>query len=529
MSQETYRITGMSCASCASHAQTAVEKLAGVTHASVNLATERMTVAITTATSSEIISAVEKAGYHAQLDTPSTALSDADKLQKHAEVKTLWFKFTIAVIFAAPLFYLAMAPMVSLPVPAFLNPSFHPMSYALAQILLTLPIITVGYRFYTVGVAAIMHGAPNMDSLIAMGTCAAMLYSIYSTVQIALGDVHAVHGLYFETVGVIIALILLGKSLEAVSKGKTSDAIKRLMGLAPKTAILIKNGSEFEIPIEDVAVGDVLLVKPGSKIPVDGIVMSGIGAVDEAMLTGESMPVDKKAGDSVYAASLNKNGLIRISAAKIGSDTALAQIIKLVEDAQGSKAPIARLADVVSGYFVPIVFIIALLSAAAWLISGETLAFSLRIFVAVLVIACPCALGLATPTAIMVATGKGAENGILIKSGEALEYAHKIDAIVLDKTGTITEGTPHVTDIIAADGSSQTRLLQITASAEVGSEHPLGDAIVAEARDARLPFFEISEFEALTGLGIEACVDNTRVLVGNRALMLMRGISLGKL
>jgi len=417
--------------------------------------------------------------------------------------------------------YLAMAPMISwldLPIPGFLEPMHFPLRYALTQIALVIPIIIAGNKFYTVGFKALIQRSPNMDSLIAIGTTAAVVYSLYSTWQISTGNTHAVEGLYFETSGVIITLILLGKSLEAVSKGKTSEAIKKLMGLAPKTAIVIQDGKEV-----------VILVKPGEKIPVDGEVIDGHTAIDESMLTGESIPVDKKAGDKVYAASINTNGVIHFRATRVGGDTALAQIIKLVEDAQASKAPIAKMADIVSGYFVPIVVAIAVLAFAAWLIGGQSLAFALTIFISILVIACPCALGLATPTAIMVGTGKGAEYGILFKGGEALETAHKINTIVFDKTGTITEGKPEVTDIITAPGISRERLLQIAASGEKVSEHPLGQAIVRGAEKENLELLKAEKFEAIPGHGIEVIIDGMNVLIGNRKLMDERNISLGEL
>ena len=348
-----------------------------------------------------------------------------------------------------------------------------------------------------------------MDSLIAIGTTAAIVYSIYSLYVISWGHMDGVHGLYFETAGVIITLILLGKSLEAVSKGKTSDAIKKLMGLTPKTAVVIKDGKETLVPISDVEIGHIILVKPGERIPVDGQVVEGYTSIDESMLTGESIPIDKKVGDNVYAASINKNGVIRFRATKVGGDTALAQIIKLVEDAQGSKAPIAQMADIVSGYFVPIVVAIASLAFVGWLIAGHTLAFALTIFISVLVIACPCALGLATPTAIMVGTGKGAEHGILIKGGEALETAHKIDAIIFDKTGTITEGKPEVTDILPASGITRERLLQMAASGEKGSEHPLGEAIVRSAEKEGLKLYPVEDFQAIPGHGIEGTIEES--------------------
>ncbi|MDD3170027.1 MAG: copper-translocating P-type ATPase, partial [Eubacteriales bacterium] len=442
---------------------------------------------------------------------------------------TLWTKFTVSAVVAVPLLYFAMGPMIwwlRFPIPSILDPMQFPLNYSILQILLTIPIVIAGSRFYTVGYKAILNRSPNMDSLIAMGTTAAIVYSLYSVYEIANGNFHGVEGLYFETAGVIITLILLGKSLESVSKGRTSEAIKKLMGLAPKTAIVIRDGKEYEVPIEEVEIGHVILVKPGEKIPVDGDVLEGNTSVDESMLTGESIPVEKKAGDQVYAASLNKNGVIRFQATKVGGDTALARIIKLVEEAQGSKAPIAQMADIVSGYFVPIVFGIAVAAFLAWFISGESLVFSLTIFIAILVIACPCALGLATPTAIMVGTGKGAEYGILIKGGEALETTHKINTIVFDKTGTITEGKPEVTDILTVNGVERNQLLQLAASAEKGSEHPLGEAIVNEAEKEELEFSKVDLFHAIPGQGIEVEIQGISMLLGNRKLMDDRKISL---
>jgi len=525
---KTFRITGMTCASCSARIEKVVGRLVGVESAAVNLATEKLTVTPADVSSTAVIEAVEKAGFRAEELLPQTKSKQADESSPKKK-KSLWSKFISAAVFAVPLFYIAMGPMIGLPVPAVIDPEINPLAYALVQLFLTIPIVAIGHKFYTVGVKAILHKSPNMDSLIAMGTSAAMIYSLYSTFQITQGNLHAVHGLYFESVGVIITLILLGKTLEARSKGKTSEAIKKLMGLAPKTAIVIKDGRETEVPIEQVRIGDVILVKPGSKIPVDGVVISGTTAIDESMLTGESIPVDKKAGDAVYAASINKNGLIRFEATKVGEDTALSQIIKLVEQAQGSKAPIAKIADIVSGYFVPIVFVIAFIAAAAWLIGGKTIEFSLTIFISVLVIACPCALGLATPTAIMVGTGKGAENGILIKSGEALESAHKINAIILDKTGTITEGKPEVTDIVTVAGMERKRLLQLAASAEKGSEHPLGEAIVRQAQAEQLDFLEVDEFESLTGRGIAVTLNGMHLYVGNLKLMHEQNIAFGAL
>ncbi len=525
-------IGGMTCAACARRIETVLSKLPGVASASVNLATEKAKVVYdpSRVRQSDLKEEIEKAGYQA-LAVNREDGADADKERKEKEIRVLRTKFIVAALFSLPLLYIAMAPMikfVTLPGAEGLHHMMMnaPLTYALLELALTLPVVGVGYRFYTVGFKALFRGSPNMDSLIAVGTTAAVLYSAYNTFQIAAGVSSAVESLYFESAGVIITLILLGKSLEAVSKGRTGEAIKKLMGLQPKTAYVLREGVETEIPIEEVEIGDVIVVKPGAKIPVDGKVVSGHTAVDESMLTGESMPVDKSAGDPVYAASLNTTGSIQFRAEKIGSDTALAQIIKLVEDAQGSKAPIAQMADVVSGYFVPVVCLIALLSGIAWLIGMGDVEFALTIFISVLVIACPCALGLATPTAIMVGTGKGAENGILIKGGEALETAHKVDTIVLDKTGTITEGKPSVTDVLAAEGEEAERLLSLAASAEKGSEHPLGQAIVLGAQEKGLELLEAERFESLTGRGIEAVIGGKTVLAGNRKLMDERQISL---
>jgi Cu+-exporting ATPase len=510
-----------------------ISKLEGVEFVSINLSTEKANVRYNAKLIrlSEIKQAIAKAGYKA-LEIESKNRVDEDKARKEKEIKTLWTKFIVSAIFATPLLILAMAHMIpglNKSLPALLDPMTNPLRFALIQIALVIPIVIAGYRFYTVGFKAIIRRSPNMDSLIAMGTSAAIIYSLYSTYMIYIGDHHSVMNLYFESAGVIITLILLGKSLEAVSKGKTSEAIKKLMGLAPKTATVIQDEKEIQIPIEEVEVGDIILVKPGEKIPVDGEVIEGYTSVDESMLTGESIPVEKHIGDKVVGASINKNGSIKFKATKVGSDTALAQIIKLVEDAQGSKAPIAQMADIVSGYFVPIVFAIAIVASIAWYISGESAVFALTIFISVLVIACPCALGLATPTAIMVGTGKGAEYGILIKGGEALETTHKINTIVFDKTGTITEGKPEVTDIVTVNGNERNRLLQIAASAEKGSEHPLGEAIVRGAENENIDLLKVDRFSAIPGHGIEVNIEGQDVLLGNRKLMIDKNIELKEL
>ena len=519
MKKQNFKIEGMTCAACSARVEKVVNKLEGISSAVVNLTTERMSVEYDEQKLNidDIGKAVERAGYGWSVIKNQS--SDADKLKKQKEIRTLFIKFAVSAFFTIPLLYLSMGPMITwfnVPVPSFVNPGVNPLNFAIAQICLTIPVLVAGYRFYYVGFRAILMRSPNMDSLIAMGTSAAVLYGIYSVYQITRSNQHFVHSLYFETAGVIITLILLGKSFEALSKGKTSEAIKNLMGLAPKTALVIRNNTEVELPIEEVVPGDIIIVKPGQKIPVDGIVLEGDTAVDESMLTGESIPVDKKNGDNIYAASINKNGTVTFKATKVGADTALSQIIKLVEDAQTSKAPIAKMADIVSGYFVPIVFGIAALAFISWMIAGKGVEFSLTIFISVLVIACPCALGLATPTAIMVGTGKGAENGILIKGGEALEITHKIDTVIFDKTGTITEGKPQVTEIHSADGVDELQVLKLAAAVEKKSEHPLGEAIVRKAMEQNLDLQRVDNFIAITGKGVRAKLENVEVLVGNR-------------
>ena len=528
-------IGGMSCAVCAKRVEKAISELEGVADVNVNFAAEKAFVTYNPqkVRPSAMKEAVLKAGYQ-PLENKGAGAEDEDRKRREKEINTMKKKFIAAAIFAFPLLYIAMVPMikfVSLPGAKMLDGLMmnYPLFYALLEFFLTVPVICVGYRFYTVGFKSLFQKSPNMDSLIAVGTTAAVAFSLYNTFQIAKGNFQAVHSLYFESAGVIITLILLGKMLEAVSKGKTGEAIKKLMGLAPKTAFVIQNGAETEIPVEEVEIGDIIIVKPGAKIPVDGVVIEGHTAIDESMLTGESMPMDKKAGDKVYAASLNTTGTVKFRAEKVGSDTALAQIIKLVEQAQGSKAPIAKLADIVAGYFVPAVIAIAVASGIAWFIGTGDFKFALTIFISVLVIACPCALGLATPTAIMVGTGKGAENGILIKSGEALETAHKINASILDKTGTITEGKPSVTDLICASNFTQEKLLQLVASAEKNSEHPLGQAIVRGAQEKSLALLEAENFNSITGQGIEAQIAGLSVFVGNRKMMEEKNISVKEL
>jgi Cu+-exporting ATPase len=511
------RIGGMTCASCAAAVERAVRKLPGAASVSVNLATERALVHYDPSSLrlSGIRQAIEKAGYTSLALETGRAAADEHQAAKEREARVLWIKFSVSAAFSVPLLYIAMGAMLGWPLPAAISAMNYPLRYALLELALVVPVIAAGYRFYIVGFKAILHRSPNMDSLIAMGTSASVLYSLYSVFGIAHGDFRAVESLYFETAGVIITLILLGKSLEAVTKGRTSESIKKLMGLQPKTATVVRDGADVEIPIDEVEEGDILRVRPGEKIPMDGEVASGRTAVDESMLTGESMPVEKGPGDKVIGASINKNGSITFRATKVGADTVLSRIIKLVEDAQGSKAPIAEMADIVSGYFVPAVFVVAVLAAALWLLLGQAPVFALTVFVAVLTIACPCALGLATPTAIMVGTGMGAEHGVLIKSGTALETAHTIDTIVFDKTGTITKGRPETTDIAPAEGFGAEEILALAASAEKGSEHPLGEAIVRAAEERGLGLAEAVDFSAAPGYGIEATVTGRRVLLGN--------------
>lgn len=521
----TYRVEGMTCAVCAGRVEKVTKKIEGVQDSVVNLTTEKMSITVDDdiVTYGDIKRAVEKAGYklvrEEEKENTEKKLSDKDKLLR---------RLIFSCIFTIPLLIVTMGHMVGMPLPKIIDPMVNPMNFAVFQIILTVPVMAIGYKFYLIGFKNLIKLSPNMDSLIAVGTSVAFLYSVFGMYKIATGDTSYAMHLYFEAAVTILTLITLGKYLEAISKGKTSEAIKKLMGLAPKTATIIREGNEIVIPIDEVVVGDIILVKPGEKLPVDGEVIEGSTAIDESMLTGESIPVEKIVGSNVIGASINKTGFIKYKATKVGGDTALSQIIKLVEDAQGSKAPIAKMADVISAYFVPIVIGLAIFSAIAWLIAGETPVFALTIFISVLVIACPCALGLATPTAIMVGTGKGAENGVLIKGGEALEITHKINTIVFDKTGTITEGKPVVTDIVSR-GKENNILLALAASAEKGSEHPLGEAIVRAAIEKNIELKSLENFNAIPGHGIEVVIENESILLGNLKLMKERSIDIGEL
>lgn len=511
------KIGGMHCAACAVGLQKALLRNDAVSSAAVNIATEIAAVEFDDKRISyaDIESIVKKAGFYVVRDE-----NDAKN-----ELKSLQKSLIVSAVFAIPLFYIAMGPMIGsgLPLPAFLHPDTAPLAYALTQLCLAIPVLIAGFDFYKRGYRNLFRLAPNMDSLIAVGTTAAFLYSLYSTIQLLLGDTHAVHRLYYESTAIIITLVLLGKTFEARSKGRTAGAIKELLDLTPKTAVVLRDGKEVEIPVEQVVVGDIVSVKPGEQIAVDGVVVEGQSAVDESMLTGESMPVDKTVGDAVTGATINKNGFLRVEARKIGRDTALSQIIRAIEEAQNTKAPIARTADKVAGVFVPVVMGIALLAAVAWALAGKDLAFCLTVFIAVLVIACPCALGLATPTSIMVGTGKGAKNGILFKNAQALETIHKLDNIVFDKTGTITEGRPQVTDV-AAFGMDEAALVSLTAAAEKKSEHPLGAAIVEYAARTGAEQAEAESFASVTGNGIRAIVRGKTVLVGKAGFLRDNGV-----
>lgn len=515
--KKDFKVTGMTCAACSSRVERVLNKMEGVTKAEVNLATEDLYIDYDDSklNTQDIIGKIEKAGYGAYEVKEDTKIDEADK---EDAINSLKKRFILSLIFAVPLLYISMGHMMGAPLPSIIDPMTNAMNFALIQLILVIPVMIVGRKFFISGFKNLVHLSPNMDSLIAIGTSAAFLYGIYAIVKIAGGDTHFSMDLYFESGATILTLITLGKYLEAKTKGKTSEAIKKLMGLAPKKATIIVDGVEKIISIDEVKVGDVILVKPGEKLPVDGEIVEGTTTIDESMLTGESIPIDKNIGDKVFGASINKFGMFKYKATKVGKDTALSQIIKLVEQAQGSKAPIAKMADIISGYFVPTVITLAVISSIVWAISGKGLEFSLTIFIAVLVIACPCALGLATPTAIMVGTGKGAENGILIKSGVALEGAHKINTVVFDKTGTITEGKPKVTDIVTK-GLSEDELLRYASSAEKGSEHPLGEAIVVAGVERGLELFEITSFKSVPGEGIVTLINDKNILIGNNKLM----------
>ena len=525
--KKEYKLSGMTCAACAMTVEMAVKDLETVEEVSVNLATERLSLLPKAGfDSQQVLDAVAEAGYQAEekgKDRPSDVSEEA--AMKAQELQKKKQQLLILLVTALPLLYISMGSMIGLPLPSFLDHMKHPLVFVLSQLLLTLPAVWIGRGFYQRGFRNLIKRHPNMDSLIAVGTSAAFLYSLYSVSQVFLGHHPFVHQLYFESVAVIIALVLLGKYLESSAKGRTSQAIQSLLELVPSQATVIRYGEAVTIDTEDIRVGDIIRIKPGERMPVDGLVTDGQTFVDESMMTGESVPIEKKVGDTITSATINQNGSIDYQATRVGSDTTLAQIVRLVEEAQGSKAPIAALADKISLYFVPIVLSLATLSALSWyFLAGESLSFSLSIFIAVLVIACPCALGLATPTAIMVGTGKGAENGILIKSGQALEAAYQLDTIVLDKTGTITVGKPSLTDLLPLGAFNRSDLLRLIASAEQHSEHPLAQAILEAAKEEGLDLLPVSHFEAIVGRGLAAQVEGKHLLVGNESLMKEKNI-----
>jgi len=522
MKNSTFNVTGMSCASCARTVENALNKNEDI-KASVNIATEKVNIEYdeNKYNFEKIKKIVENSGY-GLVET----LSEEQKMQMYEDkIKSLRNKLILAAVFAIPLMYISMGHMMGIHLPDIINPKKNAAIYSIVQLLLTIPVVYAGKDFFIHGFKNLVRKSPTMDSLIAMGASAAIIYSLYATYMTITVDPEYHMNLYFESAGTIITLILLGKLLEARTKGQTSSAIKKLIGLQPKKAKIIENGAEKEVLIENIKVGDIIVVKPGEKIAVDGKIVSGNTSVDEAMITGESIPVSKNTGDKVIGGSINKNGSIQFEATEIGKDTVLSQIIKLVEEAQGSKAPISRMADIVAGYFVPIVIVIATVTGIIWFISGSGLTAALTFFISVLVIACPCALGLATPTSIMVGTGKGAENGILIKSGEALETAHKIKTIVLDKTGTITKGKPVLTDLKVYNNFDRNEILQLAASAENNSEHPLAEAIVNGAKERNVEFKQYDKFRAMPGYGIRATIDDKEIQIGNRKLMASRKIS----
>lgn len=555
--KERFDVTGMTCSACSSHVEKSVGKLTGVENVSVNLLTNSMQVEFdeNKLDTAGIIKAVEDAGYgaavkdeHAKSGAKTSGQSGSQENNGlsavEQNVKNMKKRLIVSLIFWIPLMYVSMGHMIyqwlNIPMPPFtmnfLHGNGNAITYAFTQFLLLLPILIANQKYFKNGFKTLWHRSPNMDSLIAIGAGAAILYGIFAIYRIGYamghGDMMVVHqyahDLYFESAGTILTLITIGKYLETKSKGKTSEAITKLLNLAPKTVTAVRDGVEQVVDVADVEKGEIFLVKPGESVAVDGIVLEGKSSFDESAITGESIPVPKQEGDTIVSASINKSGLIRAKATKVGEDTTIAQIIRLVEEASSSKAPIAKMADKIAGVFVPTVITIALITGVIWLISGATFEFAMSTAIAVLVISCPCALGLATPVAIMVGTGKGAENGILIKSGDALETAHQIDTVVLDKTGTITQGKPVVTDIICAAGKSadKTQLLQIAGSLEKGSEHPLAEAIVNYCVTNNISLEKVTDFNALFGKGIEGTVSGTHYYAGNEKMMEEKGISL---
>lgn len=526
--EKKYKIIGMTCSACASSVEKAVTKVEGVNKVNVNLLSNSMTVSFDNSINdNDIIAIVKDAGFGAETFDKIEKNDNNEKDTTDNELSEMKKRIIVSFAFLIPLMYISMGHMLKFPLPTFLKGYHGAMNFAFLQLLLALPIVYVNRKYYQIGFKTLFKRHPNMDSLIAIGSSAALAYGVFAIFKIGEGlaysNIDMVNrysmDLYFESAAMILALITLGKYLEARSKGRTGEAIGKLLNLAPKTAIVLRNDEEIEISLEEVVVGDIVAVKPGQSIPVDGIIISGNSAIDESAITGESIPIEKTIGDKVIGATTNKTGYFTFEVTKVGSDTTLSQIIKLVEEAGSSKAPIAKLADNISSVFVPIVISIAILATIVWLILGNGFEFALSIGIAVLVISCPCALGLATPVAIMVATGKGASNGILIKSAEALQIAHKIDTVVLDKTGTITEGKPKVTDIITYGKMTEKELLSIAATIEKPSEHPLADAVLTKAKEENIVLQSIENFNSITGKGIECSIEGKRYFAGNLLLL----------
>ena len=530
--KQKFDVTGMSCSACSAHVEKAVSRVPGVDQVQVNLLQNSMVVEYEdeATDAAAIIHAVEDAGYGASVkDAHEPAKKAENDLQKRTaeEAKKMKHRLGWSIVFLIVLMYISMGHMLGWPLPSILLGHENMMIFALTQLFLTLPIMYLNRKYYENGFKSLFHGAPNMDTLVAMGSTAAFVYSVSRLYVMGYamgrGETDMAHmaamNLYFESAAMILTLVTIGKYMESRSKSRTSDAITKLVDLAPKTALVVRNGRETEIPADQVQVGETVIVKPGQGIPVDGVILEGTGTVDESAITGESIPVEKKVGDRVTGATVNRAGYFQMKADRIGEDTTLSQIIRLVEEAGGSKAPIAKLADKVSGIFVPVVITIAVITIIVWLLSGATFSFALASGIAVLVISCPCALGLATPTAIMVGTGRGAEQGILIKSGESLETAHLVDTVVLDKTGTITEGHPAVAAVRMAPGVTEAELLGLAASLEKASEHPLAEAIVRYAEEAGVEVSQATEFAAEAGQGVSGMVSGRKVLAGNQKMM----------
>ena len=536
--KQKFDVTGMTCSACSAHVEKSVSKLEGVQCVNVNLLQNSMVVEYddNALGTTDIIHAVESGGYGASVQG-ETKTQETPKNVAAEEMHHMKRRLIASFCFLIPLFYISMGHMMGAPLPAILLGDENVMIFALTQLFLTIPVLIINKKYFVVGFKALWNKAPNMDSLIALGSAASVVYSVFAIYSMAYamghGDLMTAHHygmeLYFESAAMILTLITVGKYMETRSKGKTSEAISKLMDLAPKTATVLRGGVEQEIPVEEVVTGDTIIVKPGQRIPVDGKIIEGFSAVDESAITGESIPVEKQVGDTVIGATVNKSGYFRMPATRVGKDTTLSQIIALVEEAGASKAPIAKLADKVSGVFVPVVITIAVLAAVIWFVAGnQPFSFALSIGIAVLVISCPCALGLATPTAIMVGTGKGAEYGILVKSAESLEIAHQVQTVVLDKTGTLTEGKPVVTDVVLAKGILRNRLLKQAAAVEALSEHPLAEAIVAYAKEKEVAFEKAENLTATAGQGVEADVAGKHILAGNLKMMQERGIQLGE-